>query len=92
MKDAEGIVHITRENAIKKIETFPTVNISDEDDFHWKFICLDRDDSGWSISLFGCYGISADKVTREDWLNSPGGRSSDFSQYNVIVFGDSLFN
>ena len=36
--------------------------------------------------------ISADKVTREDWLNSPGGRSSDFSQYNVIVFGDSLFN
>lgn len=74
-----------------KIETFHSVDLTDKE-LKYDSVYLDYSGSGdsWTISLYGRLGESLHDV--EVWRGNPGQREDDFRQYNVLLFGDTLFS
>lgn len=91
-----------------KIETFHSVSLSaNEMAYHYLYIDYGNPDSDdpirekkdWKIALYGTVKYRAHAGTgeelyldREEWNDRPGNHVKDYLQYNIIFFGDSLFN
>lgn len=86
----DNIVVLVKENANQRIKTFNSIAISptplDNDKVFLDYLESDK----WVVSIYG-KREEPDMFNVEKWLDSPGG-SMSFSQYNTILFGDSLFD
>ena len=71
LKDAYGRIHLLKENADMRVETFLTTMVSSIER-QWKFIYLDYiwDSQDWTITLYGSDERGYTHV--ESWLHSPG--------------------
>ena len=91
--DSQGRILLKKETATMKIETKHSSATSHKNP-QWKYIYLDYDaPTEWKIMLYGKTDESSSStVDIETWDENPGKSNDDFTQYNIIIFGDSLFN
>lgn len=91
MADSKMRVTLLKENATRKMETMHTAFTSTVDRT-WKYIYLDYDgNANWSVRLYGS-AITGSPMDTEVWESNPGNATQNFTQYNTISFGDSLFD
>lgn len=93
MADAQRRIGLVKDNATMRLETFHSTYVTSgrDMDFTHIFINYDSTASGamiWNLILYG----KSPTTCKETWSDSPGQREEDFKPFNVVMFGDSLFN
>ena len=86
----DNVVVLVKENANQRIRTFNSIAISPTPLDNDKVFLDYSESNDWTISIYG-KREEPNMFNVEKWLGSPAGNMS-FSQYNTILFGDSLFD
>ena len=86
LKDAQRRIVLKKEDADQKIETKHTTFITTSHMEHTHIFLDHLKTGGWEISIYGSIGGAYDL---EKWRGSPS--THDFTTYNDILFGDSMF-
>lgn len=93
LKDSRGRVMLKKEDADMAIETFLSVYLTESNcqltNIYLDYKGVSPNRQSWEITIYGTIGGIA---YRETWSENPGKVDEKFSQYNTILFGDSLFD
>ena len=98
MADSQKRILVKKENVTMRLATKHSTYSTDQVK-RYDFVYIDygaessAGPENWTLKLYGGI-INGDETTcdSEFWKGSPGSMSSNFRQYNSIVFGDTLFN
>jgi len=89
LKDSKGRILLLNGTDTMKLETFHSVYITQKEKMH-DFVHVDyTSHDSWKLRLYGGIGGVTD---REVWNACPGISEHDFRRYNIVFFGDSLFD
>lgn len=99
---ADKLTRLQKETATMKLETFHTIDVTSKT-MEWMHLFIDYADANpsdltdsektWTIRLIGTVNDGERQwIDVETLGGNPGSQPELFQQYNIIYFGDTLFN